>query len=381
MPQPQQGGIFAGSVDSPESRPLLPGGSAAVFSNGHLLFVRSHTLLAQPFDPIRLEMTGEARPVAEGAGWSADRGPAFSVSTNGLLAYGTAAALRTQLAWFDRQGKMLGAAGEPGMIDAFSLSPDGTRAVVALRESEDRPSALWVLEFARGVNMRLTFGPLSNGSPIWSPDGSRILFSARRDGGTGILQLSANGSGKEELLLQTPGGVNLDSLSPDGRVLAYTARDAKSGSAIWALPLEGGERKPMPILPDNFRARQANFSPDARRIAYVSNESGRDEVYVRGFPAGEGKWLISSSGGTRPSWRRDGRELFYMSPEGMLMTVAISTAASGIRPGAARPLFQTRGAAYAAAADGNRFLMKAPIEDASPPGINIVMNWPQQLRK
>jgi Tol biopolymer transport system component len=197
-----------------------------------------------------------------------------------------------------------------------------------------------------------------------------------------MFQLPANGSGREELLLQTPAAVSVDSWSPDGRFFAYTAADAKGGSAIWALPLEGGERKPMPILPDNFRARQANFSPDARRIAYVSNESGRDEVYVRGFPAGEGKWLISSSGGTRPSWRRDGRELFYMSPEGMLMTVAISTAASGIRPGAARPLFHTRGGdVYAAAADGNRFLMKAPIEDASPPGINIVLNWPLQLRK
>ena len=138
----------------------------------------------------------------------------------------------------------------------------------------------------------------------------------------------------------------------------------------------------MPILQDNFRTRQASFSPDARWIAYVSNESGRDEVYVRGFPAGDGKWLVSSTGGTLPSWRRDGRELFYQSPDGMLMAVAMMTAASSVQPGAARPLFQTLNASeYAATADGTRFLMKAPPEDEGPSGINVVMNWTQLLRK
>ena len=164
--------------------------------------------------------------------------------------------------------------------------------------------------------MRLTFGPLSNSSPIWSPDGSRIVFSARRDAGTSVFRVLANGSGKEEVLLQTPGAVNVDSWSRDGRMVAYTKVDAKGGSAIWVLPLEGGERKPMPVLQDNFRFRDANLSPDVRWIAYVSNEPGRDEVYVRGFPSGEGKWLISANGGTMPSWRRDGRELFFLSPEG-----------------------------------------------------------------
>jgi Tol biopolymer transport system component len=196
-----------------------------------------------------------------------------------------------------------------------------------------------------------------------------------------MFQMPANGSGREELLLQTPGPVNVDSWSPDGGFLVYTAADAKGGSTIWALPLKG-ERKPMPILQDNFRSRQAIFSPDARWIAYVSNESGRDEVYIRGFPPGEGKWLISSNGGTHASWRRDGRELFYMSPEGVLMAVEIAPAGSGIRPGIAHALFQTLGAsAYAAASDGKRFLINAAIEDQSPPGINVIMNWSQLLRK
>ena len=309
-----------------------------MLSNGYLLFVRGNVLLAQPFDPVRLELRGEARPIAEGAGWSANRGPAFSVSANGVLAYRTATDPRTRLVWLDRSGKIIGQAGDPGMIGSFSLSPDGKQAVVARRESEDGPSALWVLEFERGVNMRLTFGPRKQHVALWSPDGSRILFSAHRDAGTGLFQLPANGSGKEELLLQTPGSAIVDSWSPDGRVLVYTAVDTKGGSAIWALPLAGGERKPMPILPDNlrqdnFRFREANFSPDARWIAYVSNESGRDDVYVRSFPSGEGKWLISTNGGTRPSWRRDGRELFYISPEGMLTAVEISAVSSGYTTG------------------------------------------------
>ena len=379
---PQESGTFVGTVESPGIRALIPGGSAAVFSSGTLLYVRGNLLLGQPFDPLRLELTGEARPIAEGAGWSADRGPSFSVSTNGVLAYGTAADPKTRLVWFDRSGKMVGQAGDPGIIETFSLSPDGARAVVARRESEDGPSALWALEFARGVSMRLTFGPLSNSSPLWSPDGSRILFSTGRDAGSGVFQLPANGSGKEELLLQAPGAVTVDSWSPDGRVIAYTAVDAKGGSAIWALPLAGGERKPMPILQDNFRVSQASFSPDARWIAYVSNESGRDEVYVRGFPSEEGKWLISASGGTRPYWRRDGRELFYMSPEGMLTAVEIAATAAGFRPGVSHPLFHTVGrTAFGAAADGKRFLMQAPLEEGSPPAINVVLNWPQQLRK
>jgi eukaryotic-like serine/threonine-protein kinase len=378
---PRESGVFVGRADSPEVKALIPGASAAVFSNGLLLYVHGNVLLAQTFDPVRLELRSEARPIAEGVGWSADGGPGFSVSANGILAYRPAADPKTRLVWFDRQGKIIGEAGEPGVIEAFSLSPDGRQAVVARRETEDGPSALWVREFERGVNMRLTFGPLSNDSPIWSPDGSRILFSARRDSETGMFQVPANGSGKEELLLQTPGAVTLDSWSLDGRLVAYTAVDAKGGSAIWALPLEGGERKPMPILPDNFRFRDADFSPDVRWIAYVSNESGRDEVYVRGFPSGEGKWLISANGGTRPSWRRDGRELFYLSPEGMLMAVEIAPLASSIRPGVSRPLFQTAGTSdYAATADGKRFLMKAPVEDASPSGISVIMNWPQQLR-
>jgi Tol biopolymer transport system component len=361
-----------------------------VFSNGHLLYVRANVLLAQPFDPVRLRLTGEARPIADGVGWSTNRGPAFSVSNSstnssanpGILAYRAAGDPKTQLAWFDRQGRMLGPASEPGMIDGFSLSRDGTRAVVARRESEDGPSALWIVEFARGVNMRLTFGSLSASSPIWSPDGSRILFSARREGGTGMFQLAANGSGKEELLQQRPGNVHIDSWSPGGRFIAYTAADAKGGSAIWALPANGGDRKPMLILQDSFRVRQASFSPDERWIAYVSNESGRDEVYVRGFPSGEGKWLISSSGGTHPSWRSDGRELFYVSPDGTLTAVGIASSASGIRPDVARPLFRTRGATrYSATTDGQRFLMKTRVEDESPPSINVLLNWHQLLRK
>jgi Tol biopolymer transport system component len=343
----QDGGLFLGTTGSPEVRALIPGASAAVFSNGHLLYVRGNVLLAQPFDPVRLQLTGEARPIAEGVGWSMNRGLAFSVSNSsanpstnpGVLAYRAAGDPKTQLAWFDRQGRTLGPASEPGIIDAFSLSPDGTRAVVARRESEDGLSALWIAEFVRGVNMRLTFGPLSTSSPIWSPDGSRILFSARRDGGNGMFQLPANGSGKEELLQQTPGNIHIDSWSPSGRFIAYTAADAKGGSAIWALPLGSGDRKPMPILQDSFRVRQASFSPDERWIAYVSNESGRDEVYLRGSPSGDGKWLISSSGGTSPSWRRDGRELFYVAPDGTLTAVGIASSASGIRPDVARPLF------------------------------------------
>ena len=143
---PQVSGVFVGRSDSPEVKALIPGASAAVFSNGHLLYVRGKVLLAQPFDPVRLRLTGEGRPIAEGVGWSADGGPAFSVSANGILAYRTAADPRTRLVWFDRSGRVIGQVGEPGMIGAFSLSPDGKQAVVARRESEDGPSALWVLD-------------------------------------------------------------------------------------------------------------------------------------------------------------------------------------------------------------------------------------------
>ena len=243
MPPPQGDGVFVGMTGSSEARALLPGASAAVFSNGYLLFVRRNVLLTQPFDALRLELTGEARPITEGAGWSADRGPAFSVSTNGLLAYRTSADPRARLVWVDRQGKIVGQVGEPGVVDAFSLSPDGMRAVIARRESEDGPSALWVLDFARGVNMRLTFGPLSNSSPIWSPDGSRILFSMPSRCRQRRYQVPANGSGKEELLLQTPGTVTLDSRSADGRFVAYTASGHQGGFGDLGLAVTGRRAK------------------------------------------------------------------------------------------------------------------------------------------
>jgi eukaryotic-like serine/threonine-protein kinase len=253
---------------------------------------------------------------------------------------------------------------------------------------------------ARGTFTRFTFDPHLDNRPVWSPDGSRIVFSSDRNGFDELYQKISSGAGSDELLLHGEMDQNIlaDDWSLDGRFIIYNqATNGLSGKAagkngpsrdLWILPLDG-DRKPYPFLQTEFNETHARFSPDSKWVAYISDETGRAEVYVQSFPASGGKWQISTGGGDQPQWRRDGKELFYLSPDRKLMAVQVKTGET-FENGAPVPLFQTKvfppvstGARnnYVVAADGQRFLVNNVVEENASHPITVVLNWTAQLKK
>ena len=397
-------GIYLGSLDAkPEqqgSRRLVATDSNAVYAPssdpalGHLLFVREGSLMAQAFDARKLEMAGDAVPIAEGL---PDAGrPQFSVSSTGVLVYRTGGAgpSTNQLTWFDRAGKNLGTVGEPGQYNTLAISPDGTRVAFDryAPQSAGRAGDIWLHEFSRGISTQLTFDPGFDGQPAWSPDGSHILFTSNRDGPLNLYQKVASGAGNEEALLKSNEAKPSYDWSPDGRFLLYGVQGQKV--EVWVLPRTGDDRKPMRYLQTESNVIQARFSPDSRWVAYTSDESGKREVYVSPFPAAPGvKWMVSKGGGDQPRWRRrDGKELFYISPDRKMMAVEVSTASGAVQAGIPKALFPAPifgGATldttrYDVTADGQKFLINSlatETNSAQSSPITVVLNWQAGLKK
>ena len=233
----------------------------------------------------------------------------------------------------------------------------------------------WLL--ARGTSRRLTFEPLTAGALLWSPDGTSVMIGVEAASTTSLHLVATNGSGPVERWIDVPGGSRLESWSSDGRFVLYSAATGK-GSAVWALPLQGdGQgRKPIPWIQSAFGVKDARFSPDGRWVAYTSDESGRDEVFIQAFPAAEGKWQISTAGGSRPSWRADGRELFFVSSGDRLMAADVSSTAALVKAGDPMELLRlSPGAGYAVSPDGRRLLVQHPVQEAAPDVIHVVLNW------
>jgi len=357
--------------------------------------------MVQPFDTSRMELTGDAVPIAEGLNAGSSW---FSASTTGVLAYqtgGTTRTANTQLTSFDRGGKNLGTAGEPGEYNTLALSPDGTQVAFDRTEpravGSGRPRGnydIWVYEFARGTSTRLTSDPTIDGGPVWSPDGSRIVFFSGRDGSQyNLYQKASSGAGSEDALFKSSEAKFTQDWSQDGRFLMYSAQgQGSSAFHLWVLPLEG-ERKPTPYLKSEFTESQGRFSPDGHFVAYSSNSSGKREIYVQPFPNPQGgKWIVSKGGGGQPRWRRDGKELFYISADSKMMAVEVSTAPV-FKAGVPKVLFPapifgggntnnvTR---YDVTADGKKFLINSVLPEASAPAlspITVVLNWTALLKK
>jgi Tol biopolymer transport system component len=385
---PEVRGVYVGQLDAAlDARRLLDSDTSALFAaSGQLLFVRQGTLYAQGFDPIRLALTAGPFPVAERVA-SQVGVAALSVSASGPIIYrtGSTAEQQGQWVWFDRSGRKVGRASD-AMADgaagnAPSMSLDGRS--VALQASANGNPDIWTLETGRGVFSRLTFDAADDVMPMWSPDGGRIVFSSNRTGVQQLYQKSVTGAGAEGLLISTAQHVFANDWSLDGRFLLYQSANQRTGTDLWALPMNG-DGKPFAVVQTNFNEEQAQFSPDSKWIAYQSNETGRFEIYVQPFPGPGGKSLISTNGGGQVRWRRDGKELYYVALDGRLMAIPVRPTSSdhAVDAGTPVPLFATpmSGAPderqqYVVSSDGQRFLMKTVTEAAGTSPITVILNW------
>jgi Tol biopolymer transport system component len=351
------------------------------------LFVSDGRVFAVQFDPHRLEVTGQPVPVLDGVKTSPSGAADFMVSNSGSLVYlpENVSVHEGLLVWVDRKKQVKELAAPARHYGSPHIAPDGLRAAVSI--STELAVDVWVYEIPHHTLTRLTFDEHST-SPIWSPDGKRIAFTTRRQAGPAIFVKPADGSGAEEIVVPGEGLILAPtSWSSDGKFLAYWSVGSGTGRDIWIAPLSG-ERKPQPFLRTKFNEMHARFSPDDRWVAYMSDESGRFEVYVQPFPGPGGKWQISTNGGTMPVWAQNGRELFYMS-SGKLMSVGVTTqpafSASTPRILADIPpglVGRVGNANYDVSPDGQRFLfVKANAENGAPDEVRVVLNWAEELKQ
>jgi len=391
--KPDAAGLFVGSLDGDAAIRLLPDVTNALYAapitpggTAHLLFRRENTLMAQPFDAKGLKTTGEMFPVAEQVPISENVGfGAFSVSENGVLVYRSGGAVSNrELVWLDRAGKRLGAVGKPGEFGEMAVSPDEKTLAVGIGGASE--SDIWLQDMGRGVLSRFTFRPGINRGPVWSPDGSRLVFAlqALSTYSSDIYQKPAGGNGQEELLVHA--GINgfPEDWSPDGKWIVYQQTGQKTANDLWLLPLDG-DRKPVSYLQTPFDELNARFSPDGGWMAYQSNESGRFQIYVQTVPPSGAKYQISSSGGAVPQWRRDGKELFYVAADQKLTAVPVKLGTT-VEAGTPQPLFPVFPIAasyffYVPMRDGQRFLVNVPAggEGAAVQPITVVTNWQRSL--
>ena len=387
---PDNRGIYLGALDSKDATRLLDTQVRAAYAApGHLLFVQDGTLMAQTFDVTALRLSGDPVPVAQQLAYNPTVGlgrTTFSTSDTGVLAYragGVGGIPIGQLTWFDRAGKPLGTAGEPAQYSTFWLSPDGRRVMFDRYDARAKANNIWTSDVAGGAPARFTFDAAGAEGPVWSPDGTRIVFRSPRKGPANLYVKPATGAGADSPLLESKEEKWAVDWSLDGRFVLSEVVDPTTGSDLWVVPLDG-VRKPFVLLATEFEELQGQFSPDGRWFAYRSNESGAFEVFVQPFPPTGAKWQISTDGGSQPRWRRDGKELFYLAADRKLTAVEVK-GGSTFETGARRALFQPRISGfsndYVVGADGQRFLVNTLAEETTAIPVTVVVNWPAEVKR
>jgi eukaryotic-like serine/threonine-protein kinase len=393
--------VFLISLDGKEKKLLVATGRSFGYAppsgkeaSGHLLFLRQETLMDQPLNPRSYELAGEPFPVAEHVRFSR-YSSFFTVSPSGALAYrvGAGGGFR-QLTWFDRAGNTepMGPAAEYGPI---ALSRDGTRAAVTETDAQSANIDLWLFDLARGIPTRFTIDEAEDSDPVWSPDGRTVAFSSRRDRFAALYVKDSAGAAREERLHEVEDIERPTDWSPDGRYLLYT-RGARTALKLWVLadPLDPAKRKAEVYLDTPYSTSEGQFAPVSagppRWVAYTSDESRQGyEIFVQSFPAGAGKFQISTGGGTQPRWRRDGKELFYMATDGKMIAVDVKTSPR-FEAGIPRVLFESHMSnpiaqtAYRhdVTPDGRRFLLNMQRQtNARAEAITVVLNWPAGVKK
>ena len=393
--------LRVGSLDEPGTpgKVVAQVGSPAEYAAGQLFYLRGNTLMVQPFDVGRLETTGEPRPIAERIptfGIPTRMAP-FAVSPTGLLVYQSgASAGQSRLEWIDRAGKALEQIGDPvSQFYEVELSPNGKTLAASIIDASGQN--IWLYDLGRnGLKTRFTFGQANDGDLTWAPDGATIIWRSPRTGHPADLYRKAsNGAGTEELLYTDAVGKRPSSVSPDGKALLYFGPDpnnARTVSQLWLLPLTperpGAPLKPRPLNQPSVEGNHGQFSPDGKWIAYASFEGGqgRTDIYAMPYRGPGGKRLISTRGGSLPLWRRDGKEIFYISSEGDLMAVGIATRDGTLEVGKEQKLFTpgldiARGYLYAPSPDGQKFIVVQSEVSRSSPPLTLIQNWPALLKK
>jgi len=376
---PEQSGVHVGTLGASDRRLVLPSVSWAVFASpGYLLFLREGTLFAQRFDPGRLDLSGEPERLVDGVYVANWRHPTVWAAGD-TLAFVSGTPQRTQFTWFDRTGRELGHVGGPAESITFDLSPDGTRVVAWIGDS------LWLLDTAQGTSRRLASGG-GGTDPRFNADARAVLF-VRRDG---LFRLSIDG-GSEVAVLRAPtsptaGGSPMmyfvSDWSRDGRLALYSPEP----NSLWSVPVPG-DGQPQLVVRSSGRVDQGRWSPDGRWVAFNGDETGRMEVFVVPFPPTGERWQVSTAGGVQPLWRGDGREVFYLEPNGDLMVVDVKPArtfAAGaprvlLRRAIENPSYMVE--EYGVTADGQRLLLRLPAPDNRPPELKVVLDWPALLER
>jgi eukaryotic-like serine/threonine-protein kinase len=390
--------IWVGSLDSTERVRLTPGSAGAAYTGpprgpGHLIYEKDGIPMAQPFDPVGLRLTGEPIPIPglqKAGAYQALGVPSISASQNGILIQRDANEA-TELVWFDRSGKRLSTVGRGDAYTHVSLSPNDERLVYTSSTETASGTDMLVADLSRdNAKSRLHSGESFSSIPVWSNDGSQVAYGSAGGGAYKICRKAGNGTGQEQVLVESKNWMIPSCWSADGQYLVYHQSDASTSFDIWLLPLDGN-RKPRLYLGTDYDERNGRISPDGRWMAYSSNESGEPEVYVRTFPdANGGKWHVSVGGGAQPEWRSDGKELFYLSPDLKIVSVDVKTGLGEFQASRPRVLFArpraglgytNLGMDYAVTADGQRFLANTAFDDGASSNITVFTNWTLGLRK
>ena len=348
-------------------------------ASGYLITARGQTITARAFDNEKLTVDSTARSVTGPVEAQPIGSAAFSVSQNGVLVYQPALAqTRSRLAVVGRSGEDMRTLSDEGEYVNVELSPDGSRLAVSLPDPTTRTRDIWVVDVARGVRSRVTFDPSNERSAVWSLDGKSLVYTSR-----GLdLYTRALGAGAETPLVRDGLSKDPRGWSPDGKYFVYRVTGLGTRNDLWIKPRDN--QQPRPFLATPFDENFAVFSPDGRWIAYASDESGRSEVYATAFPSGEGKWQISTNGGSAPRWRADGKEIVYLSNDGHITSVPVDATGAALSISGATTLFEagampTAGSPFDMSADGKLFIVNKAIVSNAPPSLVVVYNWPQLL--
>jgi hypothetical protein len=378
--------IYVGSLDSNE-RKFLTNASAntAYAAPGYFLFYRDKTVFGQHIDLSKFELTGEASPILTNIQYEPRIGHAtFSVTNNRVLLAqnGTGVSL-SRLEWFDRNGKEVGPVGEPDVYGNVELAPNGKSVAVDKTDTGNQNADVWIYDLQRQSAKRMTFDPAIDSMPVWSPDGTRVVFSSSRKKTFDLYLKTADGAQEERAIEATPAEDKYPSAwSRDGKYILYTR-----GTNLWFLTFP--DFKSQLFLKAPSAMKDGQFSPDGKWVTYASNESGKWEIYVTSFPDAHGKWQVSIGGGDQPRWRGAGKELFYVAADGKIMAVPVKEGPN-FNPGAPIALFQayqrtlvatSELLAYDVTPDGQRFLINTHVKNGDVQPMSVVLNWDAESKK